>query len=147
MTTNDNRLHRSSNNTVIFGVAGGLAEYFDVDPTIVRVAWVLIAFASFGIAVVGYFILALVVPEEDSDTARSPQVNRENLDDSKHGSANVGRRSSRHNLLAVLLIGVGVVLLLSNFGVLWWWKWEVFWPLALVGIGVVILLGRLMRRE
>ncbi len=147
MTANDNKLHRSSNNSMLFGVAGGLAEYFDIEPTVVRVAWALLAFASVGMALIAYFVLAFIMPKEESDSTDPWQIIRENLDDFTHGAANIGLISRRRSLLAVLLIGIGVVLLLSNLGVLWWWKWEVLWPLVLVGIGVVILVGRFMRRE
>ena len=44
------RLYRSTHDRMIFGVCGGLAEYFDVDPTLVRLAWVIFcAFAGSGI--------------------------------------------------------------------------------------------------
>ena len=53
-----------SRDRVLAGVAGGLADYFDVDPSIVRVAWVLLAFASGGILVAIYIVMAIVVPDE-----------------------------------------------------------------------------------
>ena len=56
------RLYRSQNDRVIAGVAGGLAEYLRVDPSIVRVAWVLLAFATGGIAALVYFVMMIVVP-------------------------------------------------------------------------------------
>ena len=112
-----------------------------------RVAWVLLAFASVGIALIAYFVLAFIMPKEESDSTDPWHIIRESLDDLTHVAANIGLISRRRSLLAVLLIGIRVVLLLSNLGVLWWWKWEVFWPLVLVGIGVVIFAGRLMRSK
>src|SRR3989344_1263467 len=55
------KLYRSRKDRIIFGVCGGLGEYFDVDPVIVRLAFVLLAFAS-GIGIVAYLIFALVTP-------------------------------------------------------------------------------------
>ena len=50
------------------GVAGGLAHYFDVDPTIVRLAWVLALFATGPVAVMLYVVLALIMPREPGIT-------------------------------------------------------------------------------
>lgn len=57
-------LHRSSTNKKLFGVCGGLAEYFEVDPTLVRILFVVFAIPSFGLATVLYCILAFVMPKE-----------------------------------------------------------------------------------
>lgn len=54
------RLYRSEHNAMICGVCGGIAEYFGIDPTLVRVLWVLFAPSK----VVLYFILALIIPTE-----------------------------------------------------------------------------------
>ena len=51
---------------MIFGVAGGMAEYFDLDPTLVRVGWVVLCFASLGTAIVAYIAMAFLVPLDDS---------------------------------------------------------------------------------
>jgi phage shock protein PspC (stress-responsive transcriptional regulator) len=55
------RLMRSSTDKKIAGVCGGLAEYFDLDPTIIRVIWVL-ALLLFGTGVLAYIILWIVLP-------------------------------------------------------------------------------------
>ena len=52
------RLKRSSYNRVLAGVCGGLGEYFNVDPTIIRVVWVLLAFMPGGPGLIAYLILA-----------------------------------------------------------------------------------------
>lgn len=58
----DERLYRSSTDRVISGVAGGLAAWLRIDPSIVRVAWVLAAIFSAGIALLVYFVMMIVVP-------------------------------------------------------------------------------------
>jgi phage shock protein C len=55
------RLTRSETDKRIAGVAGGIAEYFDVDPTLVRIGFVIAAFMGFGI--LAYIVLAIVVPK------------------------------------------------------------------------------------
>ncbi|CUT04293.1 PspC domain-containing protein, partial [Candidatus Kryptobacter tengchongensis] len=58
------RLFRSRKNRMIFGVCGGLGEYLNTDPTVVRILWVILAISSLGIAVLLYLIMAIIVPEE-----------------------------------------------------------------------------------
>lgn len=58
------KLRRSRKNRVVCGVLGGIAEYFDVDPTIVRVLYILFSFSGFPIFL--YFLLAFIIPEESS---------------------------------------------------------------------------------
>ena len=55
------KLYKSNQNKVIAGVCGGIAEYFNIDPTIIRLAWVLFCLIG-GSGVLGYIICALVIP-------------------------------------------------------------------------------------
>ena len=59
-----NRLYRSRSEKKILGVCGGIAMYLNLDPVIVRLVFVLGAIASFGFALLGYFILAIVMTKE-----------------------------------------------------------------------------------
>ncbi|MCC7160181.1 PspC domain-containing protein [Candidatus Nomurabacteria bacterium] len=59
------RLYKSNTNKVISGVIGGVGEYFDIDPTLLRLAYILIAIVTAVFpAMVGYFIACLVVPNK-----------------------------------------------------------------------------------
>jgi phage shock protein C len=57
------RLYRSRSNRMLFGVCGGLGEYLNVDPTVIRLIFVL-AFLPGGPGLIAYLALALLVPEE-----------------------------------------------------------------------------------
>ena len=57
------RLTRSRRDRKIAGVAGGMAEYFGVDPTIVRILWILVALPG-GLSIIFYFVLWALLPEE-----------------------------------------------------------------------------------
>ncbi|HEV8635540.1 MAG TPA: PspC domain-containing protein, partial [Chloroflexota bacterium] len=59
-------LHRSRRDRVVAGVCGGLGEYFGIDPTVVRLAFVAVALAG-GASVLAYIILALLLPEATGD--------------------------------------------------------------------------------
>lgn len=56
------RLYRSKKERIIGGVCGGLAEYFEVDPTIVRLLWVLLTLISLGGGILVYLIAWIIVP-------------------------------------------------------------------------------------
>ena len=57
------RIHKSSRDKKICGVCGGIAEWLGVDPTIIRIAWALLAF-GWGTGILLYFICAFVLPED-----------------------------------------------------------------------------------
>ena len=57
------RLYRSRTDSVIGGVAGGVAEYLDVDPSIVRIVWAVLAIVTGGVFLVLYIVMWIVVPE------------------------------------------------------------------------------------
>lgn len=63
--SNSKRLYRSSTDKKLAGVCGGLAEYFNVDPTLVRVLFVIFSLAG-GPGVMLYIVLWLVMPEAPS---------------------------------------------------------------------------------
>jgi len=58
----DKRLYRSGKERILGGVCGGLAEYFDVDPSIVRLLWVLFTIISVGVGIPFYFIAWFIIP-------------------------------------------------------------------------------------
>ena len=57
----EKKLYKSNNNKMIDGVCGGIAEYFDVDPTLVRLGWVVLC-AMVGSGILAYIIAAIVIP-------------------------------------------------------------------------------------
>lgn len=56
------KLCKSRENRMISGVCGGIGEYLNIDPTIIRLAFVLLAFP--GTSILGYFIAAIIIPEQ-----------------------------------------------------------------------------------
>ena len=59
----DKRLYKSSENSMLCGVCGGIAEYFDIDSTLVRLAWILFT-ACAGSGIIAYIIAAIVMPKK-----------------------------------------------------------------------------------
>ena len=56
------RLYKIEEGKKIAGVCGGIAEYFDIDPSLVRIGWVLISFAGAGI--LAYIVAAVILPSK-----------------------------------------------------------------------------------
>ncbi len=74
----NNRLHKSSTNKILAGVCGGLGEYFDVDPTFVRLLFVLLTIFH-GLGILAYIILWIVMPRQESVDLNPRDAMRENI--------------------------------------------------------------------
>lgn len=59
------KLLRSNNNKVICGVCAGFANYFGIDPTVIRVVWAILALCSFGVAAIAYILCAIIIPVDN----------------------------------------------------------------------------------
>ncbi|MDO5035514.1 MAG: PspC domain-containing protein [Porphyromonas sp.] len=59
----ERKLYRSKSNKMLAGVCGGIAKYFDMDPTLVRLLWVLFILLG-GSGLLAYIICAIVIPSE-----------------------------------------------------------------------------------
>ena len=59
-----NKLYKSSTDKMLWGICGGLAEYWGVDSTLIRLAWAAITLFSGGIGVIGYIVAAIIIPNE-----------------------------------------------------------------------------------
>ena len=57
------RLYKSSTDKKVCGVCGGIANYFDVDPTVIRLIWVIFTLAG-GCGLIAYIIAAIIMPDE-----------------------------------------------------------------------------------
>ena len=60
------RLYKSRNNKMICGVCAGIADYFNIDPSIVRVLWAALVLAA-GTGVLAYIACAIILPEGDTE--------------------------------------------------------------------------------
>lgn len=60
------RLYRSKFDRKVCGVCGGIAEYFNIDPTLVRLGWVLVTCMSCGTGIIAYFVSAVVIPDQEN---------------------------------------------------------------------------------
>ncbi len=140
-------LCRSETNRVIGGVAGGLAEYLDVDPTLIRLAFIIITLAG-GSGVLLYIILWLVIPSQSQAGGVPSDHVRENAKEIKlkaqefAKNVKISKMPSQTNtkqIIGLLLLGLGLVFLLENFGIFPFLRIDKLWPLILVLIAFAIL--------
>ena len=62
----DKKLYRSKDNTVFVGVCGGIGEYLNVDPTVIRLLWVIFTLAG-GSGLIAYIVAALIMPYPNNE--------------------------------------------------------------------------------
>lgn len=132
------KLYRSATNRKIWGVCGGLGEYFDVDANLVRAIFVVLALAK-GLGILLYAVLTIVMPSGSVPVAVGPQLQKEEPESQPQALP-------RGPVLAgAILVAVGLIFLFSNLGWFWWLGWGTLWPLVLIAIGVILLLARWRR--
>ncbi len=146
------RLYRSRSDRMIFGVAGGMARWLDIDPAVVRLVWALLIVAG-GVGLLLYIIAAIVIPEEPYGAAYPGTGPAGEAGAQAEGAAPMGAWSPPPHVRrgagsAPLIIGVVLVLL----GV--WFLAEryipqldsaLLWPALLIVIGVLLLVGAMRR--
>ncbi len=127
------KLYRSRVDCKIGGVCAGLAEYFNIDATIVRIIAILLIFAD-GVGFIGYLIAWIVVPRRPMDTAM--EVNQpETLSQGKTGDDATGLNIM---IPGAILIIIGIIFLVKNSW--WWFDFGDLWPILLIVIGVLMLI-------
>ena len=148
------RLYRSRTDSILGGVAAGLAEYLNTDPALIRIAWAILVPLTGGAAFLAYIVGWVVIPEvpagtpADAASVVDTGVDPELADANRAEGPVVTSRPEGDNR-AGIWIGLALVLL----GV-WFlareylpaFDWGLIWPVILVGIGVLILVNAGRRR-
>ena len=135
------RFERSATNKVIGGVCAGLADYLNMDVTLVRVLFVVAALCgSFGFWL--YIILWIVAPSQrvigfNSQNDEPVEINV--VEDDKKGF------QKGAVVTAIILIGIGLLALIDNFMPIdWIWK---LWPVILIALGIVIIMNTQKKQD
>ncbi len=116
-----NRLYRSTENKMLAGVCGGMAEYFQIDVSLIRLVWILMFLAG-GSGLLLYIIAWIIIPEKEEEYEQKiPQDNKTNT------------------LFGILLIAIGVVLLFDRY--IPWRSLTRLWPAGLIILGVIMIVG------
>ena len=132
------RLTRSRN-SMVGGVAAGVAEWIGADPAMVRIAWALLVPLTSGAALLAYIVAWVVIPEAADDRGTATVV-----DPAAPSAVKTAAEPRRDEGRASLVIGAGLVLV-----GLWFLArellpridWSFIWPLVLVGVGILIVVS------
>ncbi len=127
-TDSPRKLRRSKSDRIVGGVAGGLGHYFELDPVLVRIAFVLLVLAG-GSGVLLYVVLWIAIPEAlPSEDVATAATSSQALGGLLFGGA---------------LVVVGAIVLLRR--VVPWFDGEVVWAMLLIGLGAFVLLKGVRR--
>jgi phage shock protein C len=148
-----NRLYRSETNRTFAGVCGGLGEFLDIDPLIIRIFFIIWTILG-EFSVIVYFILWVVIPNKSSsdagETFKSDELgSRFRLMGRELGE--VARQPNQEliTFAGVGLIGWGVFYLVRQFGFSWLnWDFSLYlWPALLIFAGAVVLIRAAARKK
>jgi phage shock protein C len=152
MVNTKKSLYRLPKQGQIFGVCAGLADYFEIDVTLMRVIFVVLAFATGGAMILLYIILAVVLPTPEKDSAykSSKAKSSENDDYITERVQKLGQElhenkvvTRTRNYLGVGLLLLGVWLLLGQIFPGWFnLRWDYIWPVLLILTGFLIIARR-----
>jgi phage shock protein PspC (stress-responsive transcriptional regulator) len=139
-------LYRCRHDRRLAGVSAGLAEFFDLDPTLVRLLWFLSIFVTGGLSILLYIGLAFIVPEEpltDVDVAGAAGGTY-----AAHNHATRGEGSGRWaTFIGVGLILLGGLALVDAVLPSWVDSWRYLGPAFFVGIGALLVIGSMRRQS
>lgn len=145
------KLYRLDEGKMLFGVCAGLAEYFEVDATIIRIIVVLLSFGA-GIGIVIYLVLAIIMPEKNKSTNNEEStyvhvklIGNKFINVLTKVLSNCGLCRTIQGTrmwLGIFVISFGVILLLQNFDLLTWIRFDILWPIIIILIGFWLLSRR-----
>jgi phage shock protein PspC (stress-responsive transcriptional regulator)/uncharacterized integral membrane protein len=140
------KLHRSNNDKKIAGVCSGLGEYFNVDPVIIRLLFILLLFAG-GSAFLAYIILWILLPIKQNEFYSVRET--ENFHDASIGVENQieAQRKNRTFLVAFggILIFIGVMLLVNIF--VPDFDFSYVFPVMIIALGAYLISISFERKE
>ena len=151
-----NKLYRSKKDCVIGGVCGGIAEYFDIDSTLVRLLAILIFFFG-GSGVIAYIIGWIIIPQNPNGNIEDNSENKseikgktkkgtdkvdKNAEENLSGERSKGNSERNKNIiLGIILIIAGLIFTGSTlFPWITWIAWGTFWPVIIIVAGLVIMI-------
>ncbi|PLX14285.1 MAG: stress-responsive transcriptional regulator [Marinilabiliales bacterium] len=138
---NTSRLYRSISDKMIGGVCGGLANYFNVDIALIRIAFVLLLIFGGG-GFLAYIILWIVIPAEPMGFTKTGHTEAthdtmDNKDVSGHGESNERKKNNTSLIAGIVLILIGLIILFDR--VFPFYNVIDFWPIVLVILGVMMI--------
>ena len=146
-------LRKSSSVRMLTGVSGGVAEYFDIDAVLVRLGWIVACFLTAGLALLPYVALAIIMPIDELGVSEGATLADEESEGEAAGRRERGRVGGRRrrggarrgSTFGLILIVLGTLALTVNLGIFSWFRWDILWPVAIIGTGAAVLFGGMRR--
>ena len=140
----NDRLYRSPTDRVLAGVAGGLAVWLNLDPSLVRVAWVLLGIVSGGVFVLVYIVMMIIVPlppagwiPRPRDAAAPGPGDAPQWTTPPAPSTHEAWSAAPGILFGIVLIVLGSWFLARRYVNV---DWDVVWPFIVIGLGFLLML-------
>ena len=141
------KLYRSKKNCVIGGVCGGIGEYFDIDPIIIRLLVVLIFFMG-GAGLIAYIIAWIIQSKSEVEDAgmkkNKSETRNKNLPVAEYQPSEENNNHSAKNknvFLGLIFVFLGLIFLGTTFSPWFnWIAWSTYWPVILIIAGLVIMI-------
>ncbi len=149
----DRSLYRSSKDKMIGGVAGGLGEWMNIDPTLIRIALILLTMV-YGGGIIAYIILWIVLPADDPSLIIENNPNT--MEENKANESGQKKQNPQHNqkfkkkddgslIGGLVLISLGVIFLVARYFPRI--DFRDLWPIILIVIGIVLLRNAFISRK
>lgn len=137
----EKKLYRSSRDSVLAGVCGGIGEYFAVDSVIVRLLWVVFTLMG-GAGLIAYIIAAIIIPKDETYNPIEDSYTRDNTNSGSGPERRDRGDSSRSTslVLGAILVMFGAFVLLKDF--IPWIPKDVFLAAVLIGLGIFFLVRK-----
>lgn len=132
-----NRLYRSENDKKIAGVCGGIAEYFGIDSTIVRLIW-LISILVYGTGLLVYIVAAVIIPTRE-EAESTMNLHKDSDNEYKQKSNTFFDEEKNRKFLGYTFIIIGAILFSKRFVFVQWLSIKFLFPIILIGAGIFIL--------
>ena len=139
------RLYRCRHDRRLAGVSAGMAEYFDADPTIVRLLWFVSIFVTGGLSILLYLVMAIIVPIEPLTDMEATQLAA--LPEGHRHAARGEGTGRLATFFGVALILFGGLALVDAFLPSWQDSWRYLAPAFIVGIGALLVVRRHAPRD
>jgi phage shock protein C len=139
-----NKIVRSESDRMIAGVCGGIAAYFDIDASIVRLIFIAVILLG-GSGILAYLILWFILPNEHETNQQTEEIMKQNVTEIKEATETASKevkeiaKKSGKSIWGAVLIGLGVVFLLQNFGFAHYLQLDKTWPVLLIVLGFLIV--------
>jgi phage shock protein C len=140
------RLYRSRKDKMIAGVCGGIGEYFNIDPVIIRVIAIVLTLWG-GSGIIAYIIAMIIIPL--SPEPADDKIKRPSKAETSPPKPATSRPSSDTGslIVGIILVILGAFFLMRNFTFFneyyWWFRHQIghiFWPAVLIIIGAFIII-------